>query len=355
MLFSYDISEDLRSIETEKNVTQILVLCDRNTEQLVRMPYPTLVLPAGEQHKNLHTIEKIWDFLNDQQATRQTLLICIGGGTITDMGGFAAATYKRGIGYVNVPTTLLAMVDASTGGKTGFDHHGLKNEIGCFYPPKETIIHTEFLQTLSPEEFLSGYAEMLKHGLIGSKQEYLRLLRFDVEGYLNSQIKPQADYMQPSEPMLQSDLASLIEASIEIKENITAQDPHEKGLRKSLNFGHTIGHALEAASFIRGENLRHGYAVMQGMVAELYISVVAKGLDREVLRQMTHLMISLYGKVGYACEDKKRLLELMAQDKKNEKAGEINFTLLSAIGQVEVNQVVDNELILEAVEYLFSL
>ena len=356
MLFKYDIQEDLQNTEGLNGDEQVLVLTDTHTRALIRpTSYPTLVLRAGEAHKNLRSVEKIWDFLHTHEATRKSLLVCIGGGTVTDMGGFAAATYKRGMRYINVPTTLLAMVDASTGGKTGFDHHGLKNEIGCFYPPFTTRIHSEFLQTLPPEEFLSGFAEMVKHALIGSTDEYKHLLRFDIQDYLASQAHPRRDFLLPQMHNYPVELAGRIEASIEIKENIVAQDPHEKGIRKALNFGHTIGHALEATSFIRGKQLRHGYAVMQGLVGELYLSCAVAGLNKKVLQQISHLMIDAYGHVDYACEDMDRLLQIMSQDKKNNRAGEINFTLLKKIGEPIVDQVVNKDLIQEAVEYVFSL
>lgn len=290
--------------------------------------------------KDLGEVEKLWHWLHEQGATRHSLLVCVGGGTVTDLGGYAAATFKRGIPYINVPTTLLAMVDASTGGKTGFDFAGVKNEIGCFYPPIDTYIETSWLSTLPYEEILSGYAEMIKHALIADRKEYIRLLA--------------------SEPM--EDIDSKIHASIYIKQQVVANDPLETGYRKVLNFGHTIGHALEAYSHRTDTHnkleigpLRHGYAVMQGMVSALYLSVIETNCNREVLRQMSHYLIEHYGRPTCKCSDYDSLLALMRGDKKNERYGEIAFTLLEDIGQPVVNQVVSEERIKEALDYLFSL
>ena len=287
--------------------------------------------------KSLSDVEELWLWLHEHGATRQSLLVCIGGGTVTDLGGFAAATFKRGIRYVNIPTTLLAMVDASTGGQTGFNYAGVKNEIGCFYSPLDTIIDTSWLKTLPYEELLSGYAEMIKHALIADRDEYGRLLG--------------------SEPM--DDIERKIHTSIAIKKRIVNQDPHETGSRKILNFGHTVGHALEAYSLQKSTRntrpLRHGYAVMQGMVAELYISVVKTERNREILRQMSHYLVEQYGCPVCSCSDYENLLTLMRSDKKNNRYGEINFTLLTDIGHPVINQVIPDNIVKEALDYLFSL
>ena len=301
----------------------------------------TLVLPAGEEHKTLATIQKIWDFLVDNGATRQSVLINMGGGVITDMGGFAASTFMRGIDFVNIPTTLLAMVDAGTGGKTGFDYRGLKNIIGTFRQPKETIIDERFLQTLPAEQLLSGYAEMLKHGLIGDKRHFNSLLALDV--------------LSPYNKPFSEQIHALIEESNAIKQAIISADPEEKGKRKILNFGHTVGHAIEELSLAKNQPLLHGYAVMYGMLAELYLSHVKLGLDTAVLSQMTHLAIEQYGKPMCPCKDVDTLIELMRHDKKNRQQGEINFTLLRAIGEPEFDQTVPERTIKEALDYLFTI
>lgn len=287
--------------------------------------------------KSLTDVEELWQWLHERGATRQSLLVCVGGGTVTDLGGFAAATFKRGIRYVNIPTTLLAMVDASTGGKTGFDFAGVKNGIGSFYPPMETIIDTTWLETLPYEEILSGYSEMIKHALIADKEEYVRLLGSD----------------------LMDDIDRKIQVSVAVKRRIVEQDPEEKEWRKVLNFGHTIGHALEAYSLQKSiQNkplLRHGYAVMQGMVAELYLSMVENHMDKETVRQMSHYMIEHYGRPVCGCSDYEGLLALMRNDKKNKSFGQINFTLLTNIGHPIINQVIPDSRIKEALDYLFSL
>lgn len=319
-------------------------MTDEHVAALIgELDIPMLVLPAGEEHKSLTMVQRIWDFLIEQGATRRSVLVCIGGGVITDMGGFAAATYKRGIDYVNIPTTLLAMVDAGSGGKTGIDYRGLKNEIGVFRQPLETVIDTQWLSTLPTEEILSGLAEMVKHALIGSEEEWRRLMAIE------------ADEDFASEAFRERVMASLV-----VKEQIVAADPEEKGLRKALNFGHTIGHAMEelggtmTKTQTKTEGMRHGYAVMYGMVAEAYLSAKRMGLDREVVVQLTHYMIENYGRPDGRCRDEERLIELMRHDKKNENRGEINFTLLKAVGEPVVNQVVTEDDIREAIGYLFS-
>ena len=341
------------------NTDRIFFYCDRAVYEQARALWDEQQRAASHIYwyarekdcKTLQEIADIWQWLHEGQATRHSLLVCVGGGTTTDLGGFAAATFKRGIPYINLPTTLLAMVDASTGGKTGFDFAGIKNEIGAFYPPYATWIDPNWLHTLPREEVLSGYAEMIKHALIANEQEYYRLLSTD--------------------PL--ADIADKIRISVAIKEQVVEVDPTEKGLRKVLNFGHTIGHAIEALSAEPlpdgkpSHPLRHGYAVMQGMVAELYLSVVRKGLDKTVLQQMSQMLLMHYGKPVCRCQDYDRLIQRMRQDKKNIHSGEITFTLLPRLGGLQadgnhlnkdgvaINEVVDEPLIREALDYLFSL
>lgn len=305
-----------------------------------------LVLRTSEQTKSLETVQVIWDFLFAQEMTRKGLLIAVGGGVLTDLAGFAAATYKRGIDYINIPTTLLSMVDASSGGKTGVNYHGLKNSIGAFYPPVETLIWPGWLKTLPTEQFLSGFAEMLKTGLV-KKREGIKnplwnaLLRYDLD------------------TMPLDTLTPLIEQCVAVKERIVAADPKESGLRKVLNFGHTFGHALEQIQMVNGQwsngKWLHGYAVLYGMIAELYLSVVKLGCPKEPLQQLTQLMLHYYGRPQCKCSDREALISLMQQDKKNERAAEINCTLLRSIGQPVINQIISPEDASEALDYLFSL
>ena len=306
-------------------------------------------LSVSESEKTLETVQRVWDFFFAQGLTRRGVVVAVGGGVLTDLVGFAAATYKRGVGYINVPTTLLAMVDASTGGKTGFNYHGLKNSIGVFAPPVETLIWPGWLQTLPTKEMLNGFAEMLKTGLIESPTPTLPRR----EGEKNSLWHDLLNYDLEAMPI--EELTPLIRRCVEVKEAIVAADPKEEGLRKVLNFGHTFGHALEELSLSAGKGLSHGYAVLYGMIAELYLSVIKLGCEREVLQQLTQIMLHAYGKPACKCSDRERLIALMKQDKKNERAAEINCTLLRAVGSPVVNQTITADEAAEAWEYLFSL
>lgn len=323
---------------------QVFVLTDANIASF----YPTIIreyshyiLPAGDTYKSLQSVEIVWKFLLDNGATRDALLLNIGGGMITDLGGFVAATYMRGIRCVNIPTSLLAMVDASTGGKTGINILGLKNLVGTFTMPSATLIYSPFLNTLSEKEILSGYAEMLKHGLIANPTHYYTLLAIELQ-------MPFSDLFAP-----------LLADSIQIKQQIVSSDFQEKGLRKALNFGHTIGHAIEESYAAQGRAVAHGYCVLWGMVAELYLSVVKLGCPRDVLTQMSHLMISLYGRPECNCRQLETLKHWLLKDKKNFvdacSAQQISFTLLRNVGESVVDQTVSDSELDEALEYLFSL
>ena len=302
--------------------------------------FPTLRLTTNESMKSIETVEQIWDFLFSQDLTRRGLLIAIGGGVLTDLAGFAASTYKRGFDYITVPTTLLSMVDAASGGKTGFNYHGLKNSIGVFAPPVETLIWPGWLKTLPPQQFLSGFGEMLKTGLIDEGLQvtgdglWERLLQYDLD------------------TMPLDTLTPLIEACVRAKEAIVAADPKEEGLRKVLNLGHTFGHALEEISL---GAMPHGYAVVYGLIAELYLSVTKLGCPKEPLQQLTQLMLHYYGRPQCKCSDRAQLIALMQQDKKNERAAEINCTLLRGVGSPVINQVISSDEANEAWDYLFSL
>lgn len=301
-------------------------------------PFPTLRMRVSEEAKSIDSIEQIWDFFLSNGLTRKGLVIAIGGGVLTDMVGFASATYKRGVDYINIPTSLLAMVDASTGGKTGINHCGIKNSIGAFHAPIETLICPQWLNTLPPQQFLSGFGEMLKMGLIvNSEKLWDALLQYDLD---RMDVKT---------------LTPLINSCVRAKEEIVAADPHEEGLRKVLNFGHTFGHALEELSLTGKAGLLHGYAVVYGLIAELYLSVTKLGCPREPLQQLTQLMLHYYGKPQCKCTDRERLIALMQQDKKNERAAEINCTLIKNIGSPLINQVISTDEANESLDYLFSL
>ncbi len=339
-------STQLRTILSTVAGGQLFVLTDTHSvkhclplfaESIGEIPYHLLTIEAGERSKNLASVQLVWDFLLKHHATREALLINLGGGMITDLGGFAAATYMRGIRFVNIPTTLLAMVDASTGGKTGIDYQGVKNIIGTFTPSLATLIHPELLRTLPTAELLSGFAEMLKHGLIASPRHWQELLAWDLH---------EQDVVT---------LAPLIADSIAIKEQIVSADPQEKNIRRALNFGHTIGHAIEAIYLQQGLQSYHGHCVLWGMVAEVYLSVVHAGCPREVLTMLTHLMVEHFGRPQCNCKQQNSLLEWMRYDKKNHDAYQLNFTLLRCIGTPIINQSLTDKDVNEALEYLFSL
>ena len=332
---------------------QIFILVDSNTRKL-SLPHlrnllhkrcalhvseeNVLEIPAGEEYKSVETILPLWHSLVERKATRKALLINLGGGVVTDMGGFVASTYRRGIDYINVPTTLLSMVDAGHGGKTGFDFEGLKNFIGSFYPPKEVWIEPRFLKTLPREEMLSGYAELIKHALLSGSAALDEALEKIV---LFLQL-PEATDVELSI------CERMINESIGVKQHVVELDPKESGLRKCLNLGHTIGHAIEELSFKQGNPLRHGYAVMYGLVAEAWLSAQIKGLDMEVVSRLSEIARNYYGRMEFNSTDIEALYELMRNDKKNATSNEINFTLLSAVGEYDVNQIVSKEMIMKS-------
>lgn len=337
-----DLIKAIESIAARYEAQQVGIVSDAAVMlDAVTSRYPTLRIAVSEEEKSLDTVQLIWDFLFAHGITRRGLLICIGGGVLTDIGGFAAATYKRGIDYVNVPTTLLAMIDASSGGKTGINYGGLKNSIGCFAPPVETLICPDWLKSLPANQWLSGFGEMLKTGLVSESSLWYHLLRYDLEKMDSEALKP------------------LIAQCVAAKKRIVEADPKEEGLRKVLNFGHTFGHALEEISIQKSDvsspPLLHGYAVVYGMIAELYLSVVKLGCPKEPLQQLTQVMLHYYGKPQCKCSDREALVALMQQDKKNERTAQINCTLIQDIGSPLINQVITPEEAHEALEYLFSL
>lgn len=333
--FKAEIEAAVEHCEHDK----VFVLTDVHTEKLC-LPFllsslgdlQTLAVGAEDLNKNIQTLVSVWNFLSEKGASRHSLLINLGGGMITDLGGFAASTFKRGINYINVPTTLLAMVDASVGGKTGINFNGLKNEIGVFNAANLVLINTDFLRTLDRYNILSGYAEMLKHGLISDVSHWAELLNFDFDN---------VDYVL---------LKKLVGQSIHIKEYVVAQDPNEKGIRKALNFGHTFGHAFESLALARQKPILHGYAVAYGMVCELYMSCVKSGFPKENMRQTIHFIKENYGTFSFGCDDYDHLYQLMLHDKKNEN-NMINFTLLEDIGKIQINQHADRKTIEEVLDF----
>lgn len=305
-----------------------VLFCDQLFEKVDWLPSHVTVLDCGEENKSVESVSRIWMMLSKQGARRSSILVCVGGGVVTDLGGFAASTFKRGMRCINVPTTLLAQVDASLGGKTGFNFNGLKNEIGTFSIPEKVIIDPRFLNHLPVRERMSGFAEMIKHGLLSNREYLTRLLNLEYR-------ETTPEYM-----------LELIRRSVTIKNEIVSWDPREQGPRKVLNFGHTIGHAIESLSIMQGSPLLHGEAVALGLVAELYLSVKEKGFPEEVYREVRDFVKQHYP--PYPLMDHvDTLYELMLHDKKNERWG-VNFTLLSGIGEFSLDNYCSKDLVVEA-------
>lgn len=291
-----------------------------------------ITIPPTDEAKTLETLASVWTCLQQGGATRHSLMVNLGGGMVTDLGGFAASTFKRGMAYINIPTTLLSQVDASVGGKTGINFGGLKNEIGVFNCARSVILSSAFLRTLDHENLLSGYAEMLKHGLLSSEENWAELLTFDIAD-------PDYDTLQ-----------ALVAKSVAIKEQIVKEDPTEKGIRKALNLGHTAGHAIESLALKEGRTVLHGYAVAWGLLMELYLSARKCGFPAKKLHQMEAYIKEHYGKFLYECKHYDTLCDFMSHDKKNQ-GGNINFTLLGGIGDIRINQTATQDEIEEMLDY----
>ncbi len=341
IILSENLEENLNKAITSCSPDKIFVLTDEYTHQLCltklreiqALRHATeIIIGAGDVHKTLETLAVVWNTLSSRGATRHSLLINLGGGMVTDLGGFAAATFKRGINYINIPTTLLAMVDAAVGGKTGINFNGLKNEIGVFEPASTVILETEFLKTLDSENFFSGFAEMLKHGLISTEEHWNELISFDTE---------KIDYTV---------LRKLIGESVGVKERIVKEDPYEHGIRKALNLGHTVGHAFESLAMAENRPVLHGYAVAWGIVCELYLSFIKTGFPKDKMRGAVNFICENYGSFHITCKQYDALFEYMLHDKKNT-SGVINFTLLEDIGKIKINQTADKETIFEMLDF----
>lgn len=342
VVFTNNTADALNSAIKELSPANICVLTDENTARLVwpvvsketeSLADATLItIPTGDTNKNLDSATHIWNSLQKANATRHTLMICLGGGVITDIGGFTASTFKRGIRFINVPTTLLSAVDAAVGGKTGINYNGYKNEIGVFSAADYVIVSSRFFNTLPPAELLSGYAEMIKHGLIDSTKTLDSLLR-----------------QSPTElePELMLDI---LQQSVEIKRRIVEEDPYEHGIRRALNLGHTAGHALESLAMEKGSPVPHGYAVAWGCVIELVLSHMQCGFPSGRLREIAGYIAANYGAPDISCNDYPVLLQYMRHDKKNTTAGKINFTLLSDTGRINIDRTATDDEIKTAMD-----
>ncbi len=326
---SHNLKASLDDVLNASNYSKIAVIVDENTEEHC-LPILQPLLPSGtgvvriksgEENKTLATCGHIWQELTDMAFDRKALVINLGGGVIGDMGGFCASTYKRGIDFIQIPTTLLSQVDASVGGKLGVDFNELKNHIGVFRRPNAVLINTEFLKTLDPREVRSGYAEVIKHCLIADKDRWDRLKQKGLE---------------------EQDFDELVEHSIKVKADITTADPLEKGLRKILNFGHTIGHAVESFYLPTEKKLLHGEAIAVGMIAEAYLSFQRGFITEEDCQEITDYILSIYGKVEIPVADYEHIVPLTLQDKKNE-GGTVLASLLDEIGKANFNQAIGKE------------
>ncbi|MDZ7879699.1 MAG: 3-dehydroquinate synthase [Saprospiraceae bacterium] len=321
-----DIWASLTDFLNKKKYSKIIVLVDENTEgscfQRFRSNFPNdiaavIKIPSGELNKTIETCQQIWCELFAAQADRNSVLICIGGGVIGDMGGFSASTFKRGIDFIQMPTTLLSQVDSSIGGKLGIDFHEVKNSIGVFANPKAVFISPDFLTTVSAREVRSGFGEIIKHALIADAKQWAKL----------SKIKD----------LTQVDWTKILVPSLKIKQHIVKVDPFERGVRKALNFGHTIGHAVESMALTTQNPLTHGEAIAIGMICEAYLSRILRGLSDAELTDICQFILATYGKYDIKPFHFEQLIALMRQDKKNDSASKINFSLLPRIGSVEVN------------------
>jgi 3-dehydroquinate synthase len=335
-----DLSELLKGFKKDK----IFVLTDTTSYQYCFPkikdvdginPGRTIIVKPGDDHKDITAAASIWQKLSQWGADRKSVLINLGGGMPTDMGGFAASTFKRGMKFINIPTTLLSQVDASVGGKTGINFEGLKNEIGVFQQAHAVLIETSFLDTLDAENIRSGFAEMIKHTLIYSDQSWNELKKFDICNPDLSALKP------------------LVADSICIKEHFVEADPFENGIRKALNFGHTLGHAIESFAMKSGKPMLHGYAVAYGMIGELYLSHLKLGFPIEEVDDACRIIKNIYGSYPIDAIHDDMLYELTLHDKKNE-GGRINFTLLEKAGSVKIDIDCSKEEILKAMVYYRS-
>jgi 3-dehydroquinate synthase len=342
-----DVYDTIRSFlyQFEFSEHKIFVLADKNSRKYclprlmsniqVFQKVHILEIQDGEEFKNLNTCQRLWQELGDNGADRNSILINLGGGVICDMGGFVASTFKRGISYLNIPTTLLSMVDASMGGKVGIDLKGLKNEVGLFSNPQVVFIIPEFLDTLPERQLRSGFAEVIKHSIIYERQfwEDLSLKTFN-------QI---------------NDWKNIIERSVETKNYFVLEDPFDKGFRKVLNFGHTIGHAVETFSLQNDSKpLLHGEAIAIGLICELYISNQQANLPQNEMDEIMQYIMSNFDHYPFRSGNFDLIIDNMKHDKKNSR-NKFNFTLLTSIGNSLINQEVDVKLINESLRFYLNL
>ena len=335
----------LNRFVAEQHPSKIFLLADKHTNECCTpivlsllatdIPLEIIEIEAGEPHKHIDTCTQVWYALSELGADRKSLLINIGGGVVTDLGGFVASTYMRGIPFINIPTSLLAMVDASVGGKTGVDLGALKNLVGVINNPQGVVIYPNFLATLPTEELRSGMAEMFKHGLITDESYWHKMCNLS--------------------ELTEAHLGSLIYESVVIKNEVVTQDPTEKGLRKTLNYGHTLGHAIESYCLQNPnrERLLHGEAIAIGMVLATYLSVKELGFSMEKCDQVKAVLGEYFKKQDFSYEEITDICQLMRFDKKNV-GGNVHFVLLEAIGKPKIDCIVPYEEIYKAFEYYLN-
>ena len=334
----------LNSYLADNLPTKVFVLVDENSHEHC---YPIFIqqvettaeieiieIESGEENKNIESCINLWNVLTELGADRKSLMINLGGGVITDMGGFVASTFKRGISFINIPTTLLSMVDASAGGKTGVDLGVLKNQVGMFSNPEMVLIDSQYLTTVSDREIRSGLAEVIKYGLTYDSNLWSQSKNFN--GFVASEMD------------------NLIYRSIEIKNEVVLKDPKENGVRKVLNYGHTLGHAIESF-FLQSnkENLTHGEAIAVGMITEAYISNKLFDFPKDILDEIKTSITTIFGKIAFNKEDYTPIIELLIHDKKNTN-GNVNFVLLTDLENYKFNCKVSEKLIIESLDYYLS-
>ncbi len=339
LIFTENIKKELDRILEHFSQAKVFIFIDSGAEQhcwhllsstnKTLQDAPKLLIDSGEQNKSLDSVVKAWQFLGENGANKHSLVINIGGGMLSDLGGFVASTFKRGCHFINIPTTLLAQIDASVGGKTGFNFNGLKNEIGIINQPNMVLLSSEFLKTLSIREFKSGLGEMLKHAIIYSQNYLDELFTFNFKDINYSK------------------LLNLIRKSVAVKQEFVMKDPKEKDIRKALNFGHTIGHAFESYAHRHKLELYHGEAIALGMIGELYLSVKKKGFPQSKYNEIAKFITSIYSDFPIFTKDYPEFYQFMLHDKKNNGEG-VNFTLLQDIGSYTINNICTKEEIFEA-------
>ena len=335
LIFTNEVKAAIERLEHDGAHNITVWIADVNTARLLSPAPPHLItIGDGDENKTLETVTRVWDEMERMGVTRHSLVINLGGGMVTDLGGWAAATFKRGVRFINVPTTLLGAVDAAVGGKTGINYGGLKNEIGAFAPASDVIISTCFFDTLPLQEMKSGFAEVLKHAMLSDHDEFLRLLDHDF-----------------SAPINHDDLLERLRRSVQVKVDIVARDPNEQGERKALNLGHTVGHAFESLAMKRGKPVPHGYAVAWGLVTEAVLSHLLLKFPSEDVHRLGNFVRDNYRDFPFNCDDYDDLLALMRHDKKS-RDGEITCTLLAAIGDYRINQNVTPDDVTAALDIL---